>query len=136
MEEANLLFKKGEKVAKLFAFVLFALSALKGIVAVISGNIALLANIAFYSHGCVSNQSFGISDFDVCFSFHYSCVENCFQEQALPSVEHRNGFCRNSCCNHTLSDWRHSAIDNPLRDNWLDDEKQNHMAVGLRMKKL
>lgn len=112
MEEANLLFKKGEKVAKLSAFVLFALSALKGIVAVISGNIALLANIAFY-RGFASNQSFGVFDFDVCFSFHYRRVENCFQEQALPSVGRGNGFCRNSCFNHTLSDWRHSATDNP-----------------------
>jgi len=44
MGEKNLLFKEGEKAAKLSAFVLLALSTLKGIVALISGSVALLAD--------------------------------------------------------------------------------------------
>jgi cation diffusion facilitator family transporter len=44
MGERNTLFRKGEKAAKLSAFVLFALSALKGIVALLSGSVALLAS--------------------------------------------------------------------------------------------
>lgn len=44
MSEKSLLFKKGEKAAKLSAAVLLAFSVLKGIVAIISGSVALLAD--------------------------------------------------------------------------------------------
>ncbi len=44
MGEKNTLFRKGEKAAKLSAFVLLMLSSLKGIVALISGSVALLAD--------------------------------------------------------------------------------------------
>lgn len=55
MGEKNALFRKGEKVVKLSAFVLFALGALKGIVALLSGSVALLANtIDSFSDICIS----------------------------------------------------------------------------------
>lgn len=44
MSEKNTLFRKGEKAAKLSALVLFALGALKGIVALLSGSVALLTS--------------------------------------------------------------------------------------------
>jgi cation diffusion facilitator family transporter len=44
MDEKSLLFRKGERAAKLFAVALLALSVSKGIVAVISGSVALLAD--------------------------------------------------------------------------------------------
>jgi cation diffusion facilitator family transporter len=44
MDEKNILFRKGEKAAKLSGFILFALGVLKGIVALLSGSVALLAS--------------------------------------------------------------------------------------------
>lgn len=44
MDEKSLLFKKGEKAAKLSAIVLLAFSVMKGVVAIVSGSVALLAD--------------------------------------------------------------------------------------------
>jgi len=51
---------------------------------------------------------------------HYRRVENNFHEQTLASVGSGNGFCRNSCCSHTLFNWGHSATHNTLSDSRLD----------------
>jgi cation diffusion facilitator family transporter len=44
IDEKSLLFKRGEKAAKLSAAVLLAFSVLKGVVAIVSGSVALLAD--------------------------------------------------------------------------------------------
>jgi cation diffusion facilitator family transporter len=44
MDEKDLIFKNGERAAKLSAIVLLAFSVLKGVIAIISGSVALLAD--------------------------------------------------------------------------------------------
>jgi len=44
MDERELLFRNGERAAKLSTIILLAFSVLKGIVAIVSGSVALLAD--------------------------------------------------------------------------------------------